>query len=245
MRLRERFQTLLAAGLLAGLGGAAGGAPGAPAKTAKAWTDRFHTSACVWSSTGKNDFFILEPGDQATFEGREGKRAVTLVVTVLDETKRIGGVETRIVEERETHDGKLVEVSRNYFAVCGPTNDVFYFGEDVDLYKNGKVESHGGSWVAEKDGARPGLFMPSRTLLGSRFYQEMAPGVAMDRVEIESDNETLKTPAGEFRECLRTKETTPLEPDANDYKIYARGVGMISDGGLLISKHANIGAGGR
>ena len=54
----------------------------------------------------------------------------------------------------------------------------------------------------------------------------------------------LKTPAGEFRNCLKTRETTPLEPDANDYKIYARGVGMISDGGLLISKHANIGAGG-
>jgi hypothetical protein len=244
MKSRAKLTAVLAAALLAAPGGAGGGPRAAAARTEKQWTDRFNTPACVWSSTGKNDFFILEPGDQATFDGHDGKVAVHLVITVLNETKKIGSVETRVVEERETHDGKLEEVSRNYFAVCGPTNDVFYFGEDVDLYKDGKVEKHEGSWVAEKDGARPGLFMPSRTLLGARFYQEMAPGVAMDRVEIESDSETLKTPAGEFRECLRTKETTPLEPDANDYKIYARGVGMISDGGLLISKHTNIGGGG-
>lgn len=60
---------------------------------------------------------------------------------------------------------------------------------------------------------------------------------AMDRVEIVSDSETLKTPAGEFRECLRTEEMTPLEPDAKDTKVYARGVGMISDGGLLLTEH--------
>jgi hypothetical protein len=244
MKTRSTLTALLAAALFAASHGASERAHAAPARPSKLWTDRFNTPACVWSSIGKNDFFILEPGDQATFEGHEGKRTVTLVITVLNETRKIGAVETRVVEERETQDGKLVEISRNYFAVCGPTNDVFYFGEDVDFYKDGKVENHEGSWAAEKDGARPGLFIPSRTLLGSRFYQEIAPGVAMDRVEIESDSETLKTPAGEFRECLRTKETTPLEPDASDYKIYARGVGMISDGGLLITKHTNIGAGG-
>ena len=231
-----------AAIVMGGGPGAGGGARAAtPSKSAKQWSDSFNTPACVWSSTGKNDFFILEPGDQATFDGRDGKAEVRLVITVLDETKKIGGVETRVVEERETHDGKLVEVSRNYFAVCGPGNDVFYFGEDVDLYKNGKVENHEGSWAADRNGAKPGLFMPSRTLLGARFYQEIAPGVAMDRVEIESDSETLKTPAGEFRNCLKTRETTPLEPDANDYKIYARGIGMISDGGLLMSKHDRAG----
>jgi hypothetical protein len=35
---------------------------------------------------------------------------------VLDETKTVDGVETRIVEERETVNGKPIEVSRNYFA---------------------------------------------------------------------------------------------------------------------------------
>jgi hypothetical protein len=209
-------------------------------KETKRWTDKFGTPACTWSSTGKNDFFILEPGDQSIFDGREGKLSVHLVITVLNDTKQIGGVETRVVEERESHDGELSEVSRNFFAVCGPTNDVFYFGEDVDMYKGGKLDNHEGSWVAEKDGAKPGVFMPARTLLGSRFYQEIAPGVAMDRVEIVSDNETLKTPAGEFHDCLKTEETTPIEPGTKEYKIFARGVGLIQDGELLLTKHGSV-----
>ena len=88
------------------------------------WKDKFDVSACKWSSTGKNDFFILEPGYQLILEGVEGKKAVWLQITVLNETKKIGGVETRVVEEREAHDGELEEVSLNYFAVCAPANDV-------------------------------------------------------------------------------------------------------------------------
>jgi len=35
-------------------------------------------------------------------------------------------------------------------------------------------------------------------LLGSRYYQEIAPGVAMDRAEVLSITDTLATPAGYF-----------------------------------------------
>lgn len=239
--MRNRIpQMLIAASVLFGaVAGEASAAMAAP-KDSKRWTDSFNMSACTWSSTGRNDFFILEPGDQAVFEGHEGKDAVRLVITVLDETKMVGGVETRVVEERETHNGELAEVSHNFFAVCGPTNDVFYFGEDVDIYEGGKLANHEGSWAAEKAGARAGLFMPSRPLLGARCYQEIAPKVAMDRVEFISDSETLKTPAGEFKDCLKTEETTPLEPGVKDYKVYARGIGMIQDGVLLLTKHASV-----
>ena len=230
---------LIVASVIAVFGGQAPSRAAAPSES-KRWTDAFDTSACRWSSTGRNNFFILEPGDQAVFESREGTDAVRLVITVLSDTKSVGTVDTRIVEERETHNGQLVEVSRNFFALCGPTNDVFYFGEDVDIYKNGKVDNHEGSWMAEKAGARPGLFMPARPLLGARFYQEIAPGVAMDRVEILSDSETVKTPAGEFRESVKTEETTPLEPGVKDYKVYARGIGMIQDGSLLLTKHGSV-----
>ena len=213
---------------------------GAPPAESKRWTDQFDTSACQWSSTGRNDYFILEPGDQAVFEGRDGRDAVKLVITVTNDIRRVGNVETRVVEERETHNGLLVEVSRNFFALCGPTTDVFYFGEDVDIYKNGKLDNHEGSWLAERAGAKAGLFMPTRPLLGARFYQEIAPGVAMDRVEVLSDRETLKTPAREFRGAVKTEETTPLEPGVKDYKVYARGVGMIQDGVLLLTQHGSV-----
>ncbi len=208
-----------------------------PAESAKRWTERFELAACTWSSTGRNDFFILEPGYQQIFEGREGKDSLRLQITVLDQTREVGSVETRIVEERETRNGELVEVSRNFFALCRPTNDVFYFGEDVDMYKNGRVSGHEGSWMAETGGAKPGLFMPSRPLLGARFYHEVAPKVAMDRVEIVSDAEAVDTAAGKFRDCVRIEETTPLEPALRDYKVFARGVGLVRDGEFLLTRY--------
>ena len=58
----------------------------------------------------------------------------------------------------------------------------------------------------------------------------------MDRAEIVSLTETLKTPAGEFKNCLKTEETTPLEPGSKEYKLYAAGVGLVEDGTLKLTK---------
>jgi hypothetical protein len=82
--------------------------------------------------------------------------------------------------------------------------------------------------------------MPGLILLGARYYQEIAPGVAMDRVEIVAVNETIKTPAGTFSNCLKIKETTPLEKGAREYKFYAPGIGLVKDGKLLLTDHGYI-----
>jgi hypothetical protein len=58
----------------------------------------------------------------------------------------------------------------------------------------------------------------------------------MDRVEIVGIGETVKTPAGEFTNCVKLKETTPLQPFVTDYKYYAPGVGMVQDGILKLVK---------
>ena len=159
-----------------------------------------------------------------------------MTITVLNETKMVDGVETRVVEERETKAGRLAEVSRNYFAISKRTNDVFYFGEDVDIYQDGKVVSHAGAWLSGVNGARFGLFVPGQPTLNARYYQEVAPGAAMDRVEIVSLTETVRTPAGEFKNCLKFMETTPLEPGVTDYKYFAPGIGMVQDGKLKLVK---------
>jgi hypothetical protein len=199
-------------------------------KDDSSWTTEFAVEKSELSTTGRNPYFILEPGYQLVFEA--GKER--LVITVLDETKLVDGVETRVVEERETKDGKLVEVSRNYFAISRRTNDVFYFGEDVDIYKNEKVASHSGAWLSGVKGAKFGLMMPGEVRLKARHYQEIAPKVAMDRAEIVSLSENVKTPAGEFRNCLKVEETTPLEPGVKEYKYYAAGVGLVQDGSLKL-----------
>ena len=194
------------------------------------WTTEFRVEPGELSATGSNPYFVLEPGYQLVFE--DGKEQLT--ITVLDETKTVAGVETRVVEERETKDGQLVEVSRNYFAISKRTNSVFYFGEDVDIYKGGQVVSHDGVWLAGVQEARFGLMMPGVPLSRARHYQEIAPGVALDRAEIVSVDATVKTPAGEFANCVRVEETTPLEPDTKGYKYYAPGIGLVQDGSLKL-----------
>jgi len=213
---------------------------GACSGKGKEFTDSFMLEACDFSSTGTNPYFILTPRYQLTLESQPGRRKgghVVLVITVLDETLDIGGVTTRVVEERESEDGKLVEVSRNYFAFCRQTNSVFYFGEDVDIYDDTgtMVVSHEGAWRAGTGDARAGLVMPGIALLGSRYFQEVAPGVALDRAEIVSMSDVLTTAAGTFEHCLKTKETSALERKAKSTKVYAPGIGLIQDDEVVLT----------
>jgi hypothetical protein len=213
------------------LGGGLMASAQAPAKTG--WIDRFDVDKKDFVPSGANDYFRLEPGYVLVLE--KGKER--LVITVLDETRFVDAVETRIVEERETKNGELVEVSRNFFAFNAADRGVYYFGEEVDIYKNGKIVRHEGAWESGRNGARFGLMVPGRPAVGARFYQEIAPGVAMDRARIVSLDATIRTPAGEFKGCLEAVETSPLEPLARDTKIYAPGIGLVRDGSLLLVKH--------
>ncbi len=200
------------------------------------WTSDFGIEARKFATTGKNRFFILQPGYQIVLESKTDK----VMITVLDETRQIGDVLTRVVEEREFENGEIVEVSRNFFAICKSTGDVFYFGEEVDDYKDGKVVGHGGAWRADEKGCKAGIIMPGTVLLGARHYQEMAPN-AMDRAEVIVDDVTLKTPAGTFKNCIRIEETSPLEPEDISYKTYAPGIGLIQDEDLLLTAYTKGG----
>ena len=201
------------------------------------FTEEFFLEDCDFSTTGSNRFFVLEPGYRLLLTGEDEGAEVELEITVLDKTKKVDGITTRVVEERESEDGELVEISRNYFAICEETNSVFYFGEDVDFYENGKVVNHDGSWLAGKKGAKAGLMMPGLVLINSKYMQEVAPEVAMDRARILSIDEELRTPVGKFDGVLKTWETTPLEPGVNEFKFYAPGIGLIQDKELRLEDH--------
>jgi hypothetical protein len=195
-----------------------------------AFTQQFFKDRCNFSSTGRNPYFILEPGYELILEGIDEDEEIRLVITVLDETKVVNGVETRVVRERETVNGELVEISRNYFAICKPTNSVFYFGEDVNIFEDGVIVSHEGAWLAGVNGAREGIIMPGTVLIGARYFQEMAPEIAMDRAEVVKLDATITTPFSTFTNALFTRETTPLEPGQVSTKYYAPGVGLVKDG---------------
>jgi len=194
------------------------------------FTTEFFIDDCTFANTGRNPFWIpLVPGYEALLEGEEDGEEIAVEITVLEETFEVAGVETRVVQEYETVDGELVEISRNYFAFCMETGSIFYFGEDVDIYEDGEVVSHDGAWLAGVDDAEAGIIMPGTVLLGSRYYQEIAPDVALDRAEHMAMDVTAEVEAGTFEDCLEVWETTPLDPGDLSIKVYAPGVGLVID----------------
>lgn len=207
-----------------------------PLTAASVWTESLTCPDEAFTNVGRNAYFILEPGYQLVLAGKEDGEQIELTITVLNETLDIGGVNTRVVEERESADGELVEMARNYFAVGVTTKNLYYFGEDVDIFAEGGKVTHEGSWRAGRDGAKRGVLMPGTNKVGDRYYQERAPKVAMDRAENVSTNETVQTPVGTFKQCLKTKETSAVE-SGTQYKFYAAGVGLVREGNLKLVRH--------
>ena len=195
------------------------------------WRETFAVRKSDLEPTGDNPWLTIRPG--RVLELRNG--IDTLTITILSESATVDGVKVGVLEERETKNGKLAEVSRNFFATDRNTGDVYYFGEEVDNYKDGKIVDHESAWRAGEKGARFGLMIPGRPKVGDRFYQEIAPRVAMDRVEIVSTDETVKTPAGTFEHCVHLKETTPLEGDVS-HKWHAPGIGLIKDDNFELAR---------
>lgn len=201
-----------------------------------AYQESFDLEHGDWTTTGRNRFFVLEPGYRLVLEGKDGRREARLEITVLDETRTIGGVPTRVIEERETVGGELREVSRNFYAIDRRTGSVFYFGEEVDVYRAGKVVRHEGAWLHGERGASAGMMMPGDPKVGARYYEEHAPGVALDRAEVVDLDAALDTPAGILRGCLKVREENPVDGE-REFKIYAPGIGLARDEDLLLAEH--------
>jgi hypothetical protein len=204
------------------------------------FTRQFPISACDFKPTGGNAYFKLKANRQLYLSNvrcvGEGDcdELEELWITMLPETRTItfehGGdtvtVRARVMEEYETVDSEVEEISRNYVADCNPMHDVYYFGEDVE---DGDGEPLPDAWLAGRRGARPGILMPDRAfLLGARYYQEIAPN-AKDRGEHTSMGFEVEVPAGVFRNCVEVTETSPLEPGDESFKTYCPNVGLVRD----------------
>lgn len=212
--------------------------------SAPTYTADFGLERCKKLVPKGNRYFPLHPGDVRHYMGIDDGKVIELEITVQDKTKTIEFMlngelitaKTRVLKEREWENGELIEISKNFFAKCKDTDDVFYFGEDVDIYEDGEVVSHDGEWRAGQDGAIPGLIMPATFLLGSRYFQEQGPG-AMDQARHVKMGLTFTVPAGTFTNCIKIRETTPLEPGSESVKIYAPVVGLIYDDGLELMSY--------
>lgn len=162
------------------------------------------------------------------FKGREGELETGVVQRVLERRKKVSGVPVTVVSVTETENGEIVERTQDYYA---ERNDgaAMYMGEAVSDYKDGKLISHEGQWLAGKDGAKPGVFMPADPKVGQAFEQERAPGIAEDRSTVVKTGVKITVPAGSFKGCIKTKDVAPLDNNKTEFKYYCPDVGLVRE----------------
>lgn len=182
-----------------------------------------------------NPYFPLIPGQTYVYESEDGSKVGYFAVT--HETKEIEGVTCVVVEHTEYEDGELHEITKDYHAQDDSGN-VWYLGEDVKVFEDGKVVANTGTWRAGVDGAEPGFFvLAPPNAVGNMYFQEMADNAQdfVEVVDLTADPEAVATangaaiPYGVFNSAWEHKETTPLEPDALASKYYVSGVGQVLD----------------
>ena len=147
-------------------------------------------------------------------------------VTVTNRTKAILGIAATVVHDVVSAKGEVVEDTLDWYAQDRDGN-VWYLGEQTAEYEDGKLVSREGSWEAGVDGAQAGIVMPAHPEVGMRYRQEYYEGHAGDRGEVLRVDDEARVPFGSYREVVRTKDTTPLEPQVREHKYYARGVGLV------------------
>jgi hypothetical protein len=187
-----------------------------------------------------NPYFPLVPGSQYAYEGTLDDGSIERIeIEILRRTRQIMGVTATILRDRVFVDGELVEDTRDWFAQDEDGN-VWYLGEAVDNYENGKLVNHDGSWEWGVDGALPGIIMWARPArhIGEVYYQEYYPGVAEDQAQVLSVRASVSVPYGSFDRVAQTYDFTALDPEAQEHKFYAPGIGLVKEVDLVSGEEA-------
>jgi len=158
-------------------------------------------------------------------------------ITITPVIKNILGVACTVVYDVEwisPDDGNTWFITEETFDWYAWDNygNVWYFGEDTIEYLydenwNPAGTSTEGSWEAGVDGALPGIVMPAEPEPGMCYEQEYYEDEAEDMGRILRFGVSVSIDLGDYEDCLKTKEWTPLDPGAIEHKYYAPGVGLV------------------
>jgi hypothetical protein len=174
-----------------------------------------------------NPYYPLPVGARWRYEGTSDGERQTTEITVTDQKKTVMGIDATVVRDVvKREDGELIEDTMDWFAQDRDGN-VWYLGESVKDYEDGKVVSTAGSWEAGVDGALPGIVMPAEPNVGDAYRQEYYAGEAEDMMKITATDGQVTVRAGSFTGVVVTIDWTPLEPEVIEEKSYAKGVGRV------------------
>src|SRR3954464_1642055 len=159
-----------------------------------------------------NKYWPMKPGDRYAYEEKDWDGTVTNdVVTVLDQTEKVNGVETLVVHDLATRNGVTIEDTTDWYAQDSQGN-LWYFGEQTTEFKDGQPGSTEGSWKYGEGGAQAGIALPATPAPGVHYRQEYRKGEAQDQAMVLSTNEQVQTPTGLYHDALLPRAPSPLKP---------------------------------
>ncbi len=192
-------------------------------------------SVATFSLGSTNPWYPLKVGSVVQLagegEGDEAGISKTVTRTVLEETRTVMGVDVHILRHETYFDGVIHEIASNFY-VEASDGTVCYFGEDVEFFdESGVFVNTDGTWKAGEDGALQGVIMPANAKVGDAYYQEYAPGIALDQGRITADG-LVTVVDGADVDTIQVTDTNPIDdesPCTEEEKRYAYGIGEVKD----------------
>lgn len=183
-----------------------------------------------------NKYFSLPVGKKMYFDADTEEGPEKIQIEITGETRVIEGVTTLVYLDTVWKDGQVVEITKDYLAQHKTTGDVWYFGEDVDNYEDGKLKDHEGSFIHGRDGAKAGIWMKAEQKVGDSYKQEYYRGEAEDMRDTVATGLTVTTNLGTFTDCVKVYDWTPLDKESREHKTYCPEVGS-----LVLNEHLETG----
>lgn len=205
-----------------------------PSFSAGMFTDVFNNN---------NPYWPLAVGNRWVLEG-DGE---TVVVEVLNETKRIAGVDCIVVNDVVSdEDGQLIEDTDDWYAYA-TNNDAWYCGENAKDYEYfpgdqpsvAELVKIDGSFKHGVEGAKAGVQMWASPTPGQIYRQEFSLANAEDGAEVLSSNYSYGDGSGLDRrvpqalaelfcnnDCVVAREFNLSEVGGEALKYYSPGVGI-------------------
>jgi hypothetical protein len=196
-----------------------------PDQAAKVYNPEIHPAD--FSTKITNKYFALPVGKKLTYEAKLASGVDEKIeIEVLKDVKVIEGVETIVYLDKVYDNGQLVEETRDYLAQH-KNGDVWYFGEDVNNFENGKLKDHAGTFMHGRDGAKAGIWMKAEQKVGDSYRQEYYLGEAEDMRDTIATGLTVTTKLGTYTDCVKVYDWTPLDKASREYKYYCPQVGSL------------------
>lgn len=196
------------------------------------FVDDFIDPTQIGGAVAPNPWFPLVAGNTWVYESEEE----TITVVVTGKTKLIDGITCVVVNDVVVdEDGFIIEDTDDWYAqdvagnvwYCGEIAENFevFEGDDPEAVELVDID---GSWKHAREYAKAGMLLPFEPQVGDLIRQEVSYTDAEDVVEILSLTASETAIGGSCVEtCLETLDFTPLEPDVEEHKFYAPGIGLI------------------